>query len=441
MLISISEFDVALRDDQSKFLQLRNARLLTDGIAAQLRHRTTRFWEACVEWQGDQYMVMLPLDNEVISDLERVIEGLKLSALTIAAPHAILKDEYTAYHPMGGSAPIDLALEKLPALSGARLLSDLLADGKKYNVDAIFDAVEVLERAFVDARICHNNLKTSNIIVSKDGQFLPIRYINASFEVKPQECAAEFDMLRKEILQKLAEKGSSTSLHALDAAQSPKFDGSQIADSPQWDTDSPAHLDHLSNDEQGSVPQWDATVRPYSDKDPIENLISEESSEQSPAQKELRKPLNHNTPRRSVLPAVKRSTMKISGEFEGLRRVFDTGRYGYIDERGKVVIDLHFLTAENFREDRAEVTDKNGCMGLINGRGKWIIPPHYAIVEFVLDHACVVVKQNNEPRSKWALFDYEGRALTPFELDYIRNEAIPQILEKYNIKALAPGLD
>ncbi len=79
----------------------------------------------------------------------------------------------------------------------------------------------------------------------------------------------------------------------------------------------------------------------------------------------------------SLLPATYASAQwKYKGDYhEGLAKVQDAnGKYGYINEAGKLVIPCKWKSAESFSEGLARVEDANGKYGFINKKGKLVIP-------------------------------------------------------------------
>ena len=83
--------------------------------------------------------------------------------------------------------------------------------------------------------------------------------------------------------------------------------------------------------------------------------------------------------------------------------------WGYMDAQRRVIIEPHYLWVNDFKEGRAEVETEQG-MGLIDKQGQTIIPAIYQIVDYN------PVSGNSEVRhdEKWALFDYQGKQLTPW---------------------------
>lgn len=95
---------------------------------------------------------------------------------------------------------------------------------------------------------------------------------------------------------------------------------------------------------------------------------------------------------------------------EQLILVEDEAGYGFVDTSARTVIEPQFKWAEEFREGRAEVETASGCMGLIDKRGRYVIEPLYAIVDYDDRTGISRVRQGEQ----WALFDYEGQQLTDF---------------------------
>jgi len=70
-----------------------------------------------------------------------------------------------------------------------------------------------------------------------------------------------------------------------------------------------------------------------------------------------------------------------AGEFsEGLAPVAlqQTGRWGYINRRGEIVISPKFGMAQSFSEGRAAVVDRSGKWGYIDSSGKMVIQPKFS---------------------------------------------------------------
>ncbi|MFR9602756.1 MAG: WG repeat-containing protein [Rikenellaceae bacterium] len=107
----------------------------------------------------------------------------------------------------------------------------------------------------------------------------------------------------------------------------------------------------------------------------------------------------------------------VSNPFEDLVCVADERGYLYVNCENKVIIDGRFKWASDFHEGRAEVETETG-MGLIDREGNYIIEPIYKIVDY--DIECGLSRVRNE--DQWALYNYMGEQILPFEERYIDDE-------------------
>ncbi|MFI3302914.1 MAG: WG repeat-containing protein [Rikenellaceae bacterium] len=107
----------------------------------------------------------------------------------------------------------------------------------------------------------------------------------------------------------------------------------------------------------------------------------------------------------------------VSNPFEELVCVADDKGYMYVSCDNKVIIDGRFKWASDFHEGRAEVETESG-MGLINKEGEYVISPIYDIVDYNFEYGLSRVRKG----SQWALYDYMGEQVLPFEDRYIDDE-------------------
>jgi hypothetical protein len=61
---------------------------------------------------------------------------------------------------------------------------------------------------------------------------------------------------------------------------------------------------------------------------------------------------------------------------EGRIRVQLNGKYGFVDEQGKVVVEPRYDNARDFRLKRAAI-ERDGKWGFLDPDGKEVIPPKY----------------------------------------------------------------
>lgn len=96
-------------------------------------------------------------------------------------------------------------------------------------------------------------------------------------------------------------------------------------------------------------------------------------------------------------------------EFEGLICFETDDGYGYMDRNEQIVIEPHYLWAEDFHEGRAVVESKEG-MGLIDRTGSYILPPEFEMVEYLYAESIVRASK----AGLWATFDITGQQTSPF---------------------------
>lgn len=97
------------------------------------------------------------------------------------------------------------------------------------------------------------------------------------------------------------------------------------------------------------------------------------------------------------------------------------GNYGYIDEKGNVIIKPQYTMALPFREGRAVINTSDGVeneYGLIDKTGKYIIKPQYNDINQLGENRVAVGKALDGIKpflgSKYAIADTNGRFLTDF---------------------------
>lgn len=100
----------------------------------------------------------------------------------------------------------------------------------------------------------------------------------------------------------------------------------------------------------------------------------------------------------------------------------ENGPYGYVDEKGNVVIPPRFLNAQAFQKGRAVVNAApdytTNQYGLIDKKGAFIIPAQFNDIEW-LNEGRVAVGKARDPQqsfrgSRYAIADTDGKFLTEF---------------------------
>ena len=88
---------------------------------------------------------------------------------------------------------------------------------------------------------------------------------------------------------------------------------------------------------------------------------------------------------------------------EGLARVKQNGKWGFIDRTGALAIAASFDEAESFSDERAEFK-QNGKWGFIDKAGKVVIAPEYQAVRSFTEGLAAVKLQG-----KWGFIDKAGK--------------------------------
>ena len=115
---------------------------------------------------------------------------------------------------------------------------------------------------------------------------------------------------------------------------------------------------------------------------------------------------------------------------EGLAAVQKNGMIGFIDHRGKVIIDFQFpyhgnpLSKFVFSDGHRIVADTLGKCGVIDKKGNWIISPEYDNISTFKEYA-IVSKAGVRMQ-----VSYDGRVMNSFVLDDIKRLTYT-VLERY----------
>ncbi len=107
----------------------------------------------------------------------------------------------------------------------------------------------------------------------------------------------------------------------------------------------------------------------------------------------------------------------VGNPFEDMICVADDKGYLYVDCNNNTIIEGRFKWASDFKEGRAEVETQTG-MGLIDKEGNFVIEPKYMIVDYDIEYGLIRVRDGE----MWALFNYMGEQILPFEERYIDDE-------------------
>lgn len=196
MIPSLQHFTRALLTPDLSFDRLRDARAVTSGGGLPRLMRTTRFAEAEIRWQGERWLLWLPLSPATIHTVTRTAMQLKRLNTASLTPYRILPGEFRWTDSEGRAQTTDLVLQHLPA--GKTFAEALLTESGT----TLLAALGTLERDLRALAFAHNNLKAANLRWCGD-RFVPLRYHDARIgdEASYERDAAAFEALRTEIAQ------------------------------------------------------------------------------------------------------------------------------------------------------------------------------------------------------------------------------------------------
>lgn len=102
---------------------------------------------------------------------------------------------------------------------------------------------------------------------------------------------------------------------------------------------------------------------------------------------------------------------------EGLARIQLGNRFGYVNEKGEIVIPVKYFGAHDFNEGRARVY-LNKKWGVINKQGQWVVKPSF---DFIWDYsegkASVMKKEGHE--EKWGYINKDGVVVVNLKYGYV----------------------
>jgi len=93
----------------------------------------------------------------------------------------------------------------------------------------------------------------------------------------------------------------------------------------------------------------------------------------------------------------------------GLAQVFQNGKWGYINARGEMVIPPGFAEAESFAANGLAMFGENGKYGYIDALGKMVIPPRFDYARGFAANGLAGVFQNG----KWGYINARGKMVIP----------------------------
>uniref|UniRef100_A0AAU6WPW2 WG repeat-containing protein n=1 Tax=Chryseobacterium endophyticum TaxID=1854762 RepID=A0AAU6WPW2_9FLAO len=124
---------------------------------------------------------------------------------------------------------------------------------------------------------------------------------------------------------------------------------------------------------------------------------------------------------------ITKDNLKLEGDYdevrvfsEGLAAVRKNKKWGFIDNKGNLMIPIQYDTADYFRGSGLCEVTRNGKSGFINKQGEEVIPIVYEDGKQEMKDQNVIVKKNG----KWAVFDNAGKQLSEFKYDELKTAYI-----------------
>lgn len=190
MLASIRQFTRALLTPDLSFATLADARVVCGPDGLPLLHRTTRFAEAQIEWQGQRWILSLPLHPSAMHRIERLANQLRTIGSPALTEYRILPREMCWEDAHNQVFTSDLILQSTPSGGG---FSEALIHERGATLLAALDALEAELRR---VGFVHRNLKPNNLIWH-NGRLYPLRYHDACIGSPDASDAAAFEALRE----------------------------------------------------------------------------------------------------------------------------------------------------------------------------------------------------------------------------------------------------
>ncbi len=190
MALLLNDFRLALLSPASSFMLLNTAKATTPQCDVCCTHH---FAEAFIEWKGEEYIAMIPLREDSTRELLRRVAHLRQTPLSHLAEYRLLTSELIYRDHKGEKELADMVIYRMPK---ATALSEVITR-EGFDWQRLYESTYRCEELFAAAKVCHYNLKLSNLLLSDDYELLPIRYTYAEFSQPRDRVAQEFDELRE----------------------------------------------------------------------------------------------------------------------------------------------------------------------------------------------------------------------------------------------------
>lgn len=168
-MATISSLRIALSQPKLHFNRLSNIVWEDEEVM-----RTTYFAHTRIEFNGQRYMLSMPLCTASLRRMERFIPLQRHLKCGVLPKIEILRNEMTYQLPDMSCRYCDILLEPLP---DALPFADALANvGDSDEASAFFAALDALEKELTAANISHNNIREENLLIDARGALHPIHW-------------------------------------------------------------------------------------------------------------------------------------------------------------------------------------------------------------------------------------------------------------------------
>lgn len=172
MLPTLSLFSRALSTPDLSFRTLKTACVRKDSSQRPLLRRTTHFAEATIHFEGEDWLLFMPLAKDVIPKVERTCTLTRRLQSEAMTPIKILPQEMIWMDFKGENLASDLLLQHLPQ---GLCFEEAL---RQQSGETLYHALNDLERELSRIGVTHRNLKPSNLWWSK-GHWVVLRHYDA----------------------------------------------------------------------------------------------------------------------------------------------------------------------------------------------------------------------------------------------------------------------
>lgn len=172
MASTILSLKEALHAPQRAFSALRSLSWAEQSVV-----RSTHFAETQIEWQGQSYMLYMPLTAHATRRIERFVTHKRHLTSQYVPKVTILQNEMI-YEQAGLTLKCDIVIEELQATMP---LKDAIATIANHaEAETLISSLDKLQQELVRADVSHNNIRVENIMLDSQNEAHLIRWYYAT---------------------------------------------------------------------------------------------------------------------------------------------------------------------------------------------------------------------------------------------------------------------